>query len=152
MGPVQVLVVGFEQPHFSGEALAEFSRLRAAGIVRLVDLLLVSHGQDGALETVSPPGDMPEGTGRLAASLLGVQEGSTSQSAAPADSDDRATWSLLDSIPVGTTAAVALLEHTWAGPLRDAVVRSGGTPLDETWLAREDVELLESLLSDPGQA
>lgn len=151
-GPVQVLVVGFEQPHFSGEVLAEFSRLRDAGIVRLVDLLLVTHGEDGALETVSPPEHLAEDTGLLAAALLGVPEGSTDARSAPADGDDdRATWSLLDAIPVGTTAAVALLEHTWAGPLRDAVARSGGTPLDETWLAREDVELLDTLLSDPGQ-
>jgi hypothetical protein len=28
MGPVQILVVGFDQPVFSGEVLAEFIRLR----------------------------------------------------------------------------------------------------------------------------
>src|SRR3954468_9991482 len=42
MGPVQVLVVGFDHPTFSGEVLAEFERLRGAGVVRLVDLLLVA--------------------------------------------------------------------------------------------------------------
>ena len=47
MGPVQVLVVGFEQPAFSGAVLAEFTRLREAGIVRFVALLLVSRGPDG---------------------------------------------------------------------------------------------------------
>ena len=51
-GPVQVLVVGFDQPTFSGEVLAEFARLRDAGIVRLVDVLVVSRNEDGALETV----------------------------------------------------------------------------------------------------
>lgn len=50
IGPVQVLVVGFDQPTFSGEVLAEFTRLREAGIVRLIDLLLVSRTEDGALE------------------------------------------------------------------------------------------------------
>src|SRR6266508_2175410 len=39
MGPVQVLVVGFDRPAFSGEVLAGFTRLQEAGIVRLVDLL-----------------------------------------------------------------------------------------------------------------
>jgi hypothetical protein len=42
-GSVQVLVVGFDPPTFSGEVLAQFSRLREAGIVRLVDLLVVSR-------------------------------------------------------------------------------------------------------------
>ena len=51
-GPVQVLVVGFDRPTFSGEVLAEFTRLREAGIVRLVDLLVVSRTEDGAFETV----------------------------------------------------------------------------------------------------
>jgi Family of unknown function (DUF6325) len=54
MGPVQVLVVGFDRPTFSGEVLAELTRLREAGIVRLVDLLLVARAEDGSIETVTP--------------------------------------------------------------------------------------------------
>jgi uncharacterized membrane protein len=149
-GPVQVLVVGFEQPRFSGEVLAELARLREAGIVRLLDLLVVSRGEDGSLDTVTPPGDLPEDTGRLAAALLGSPEGSTDGLASSAGIDDQARWSLADAIPIGTTAAVALIEHTWAEPLREAVNRSGGVPLDETWLAREDADLLDTLLA--GQA
>ena len=33
-GPVQVLVVGYEQPTFTGEVLAELARLSDAGPVR----------------------------------------------------------------------------------------------------------------------
>jgi uncharacterized membrane protein len=147
--PVQVLVFGFEQPQFSGEVRAEFARLRAAGIVRLLDLLLVTREEDGSLETVMPPpGDLREDAGRLAAALLAESEGSTDGPVSPTGHDDHAMWSLADAIPVGTTAAVALIEHTWAEPLRDAVTRAGGAPLDETWLAREDAELLGRLLSD----
>ena len=71
MGPVQVLVVGFEQPAFSGEVLAEFTRLREAGIVRLVDLLLVSRGPDGTLDTLTAPPEFGPELGALAAALLG---------------------------------------------------------------------------------
>ena len=46
IGPVQVLVVGFDRPTFSGEVLAELTRLREAGIVRLVDLLLVAREEE----------------------------------------------------------------------------------------------------------
>ena len=45
-GPVQVLVVGFDNPTFSGEVLTEFTRLREAGIVRLIDLLIVSRTEE----------------------------------------------------------------------------------------------------------
>ena len=37
-GPVQLLVVGFEDGKFSGEILAELRRRREHDIVRLVDL------------------------------------------------------------------------------------------------------------------
>ena len=149
-GPVQVIVVGYDQPHLSGEALAELARLREAGIVRLLDVLLVTRLDDGSLDTVAPPGDLPADTGRLAAALFAAPEGTGGGDAASQDdvADELAHWSLADAVPVGTTAAVALIEHTWAAPLRDAVIRSGGTPLDETWLAREDVELLERLSSE----
>jgi hypothetical protein len=56
------------------------------------------------------------------------------------------TWSLADSVPAGTIAAVALIEHTWAAPLREAINRVGGVPLEETWLAPDDVLLLEQMM------
>jgi hypothetical protein len=157
-GPVQVLVVGFDRPTFSGEVLTEFARLRDAGIVRLVDLLIVSRTEDGAFETL----DLPEGVdadfGDVAGRVFGQPEDSAQPeieaaeadpaSIDPASIDPASTWSLADAIPVGSTAAVALIEHTWAGPLSAAIQRAGGTLLDETWLAPEDRELLEDLISE----
>jgi len=63
---------------------------------------------------------------------------------------DGSGWSLADAIPTGGTAAVALIEHLWAAPPRDAIRRSGGTALEETWLAREDVERLTGLIEQGG--
>jgi hypothetical protein len=144
-GPVQVLVLGFEHPVFNGELVAELSRLRAAGVVRLVDLLLVERVDEDTFETLAPPEGMPEDLGRLTARLLGrsagadpVEQDAGTGWAAPA-------WSLTDSIPVGATAAVALIEHLWAAPLREVVRRAGGAALDETWLAERDVLLLDAL-------
>jgi hypothetical protein len=143
--PVQVVVVGFDRPVFSGEILAEFTRLQAAGIVRLVDLLLVARAADGTLETLDTPGDF----GRLAAALLGRPDGSAEdpdEDGGP-DSTGAQAWSLADAVPPGSAAAVALIEHVWAGPLKAAIDRAGGTPLEETWLAPSDLALLDSLRS-----
>ena len=147
MGPVQVLIVGFENPAFSGEVLAEFDRLREAGVVRLVDLLVVHRTGEGLLETV----DLPEGSradlGLVAAALLGEGQGDgpdADQSGAPADQGGG--WSL-DAVPPGSTAAVALIEHVWAEPLTGALRRAGGRPLEETWLGPDDRAALESLLA-----
>jgi Family of unknown function (DUF6325) len=147
IGPVQVLVLGFEGPTFTGEVSAELSRLREAGIVRLIDLLLVSRDDEGTLEVLAPPAELPD-TGRLAAAVLGEPEDSAEGREDPVRAGVHdPTWSLADAIPIGTTAAVALIEHTWAAPLRAAIRRSGGVPLDETWLAGEDLELLDDLLT-----
>jgi uncharacterized membrane protein len=149
MGPVQVLVVGFDQPRFSGEVLAEFTRLREAGIVRLVDLLLVSRAEDGTLETVAVPAGAGTDLGGLAAALLGRPEGSAGGEAAEADADsaDVAAWSLADVVLPGSVAAVALIEHMWAGRLTAAIQRAGGSPLEETWLAPRDLDMLEALIA-----
>jgi hypothetical protein len=143
IGPVQVLVVGFDQPTFSGEVLAEFTRLREAGLVRLLDVLLVARAEDGSLDTLeaSEAADL----GGLAAEVLGQPESASEGESDPSEIDTVAMWSLADAVPVGGTAAVALIEHVWAAPLSAAIQRAGGTLLEETWLAREDRELLETL-------
>jgi Family of unknown function (DUF6325) len=147
-GPVQVLVVGFDRPTFSGEVIAEFTRLREAGIVRLVDLLLVSRTEEGAFETLALPEAVEEDFGDIAASILGRSEDPAEADATVANGGTAPTWSLADAIPFGGTAAVALIEHTWAAPLSAAIQRAGGNLLDETWLAPEDRKLLDALIAE----
>lgn len=147
-GPVQVLVVGFDRPKVSGEVLAEFARLRDAGIVRLVDVLVVSRTAEDTFETLDLAEGLEANLGEVAASILGQPQDSAATDRQEAEIDTATTWSLADAIPVGSTAAVALIEHTWAGPLSAAIQRAGGTLLDETWLAREDRELLAGLISE----
>ncbi|WP_395656295.1 hypothetical protein [Nocardioides sp.] len=129
-GPVQVLVVGFENPSFSGAVLEELGRLREAGVVRLVDVLLVHRDDDGSFDTLPPPVGFDPELGSLAAELLGGGDG------AEVDGD---TWSLADAVPPGGVAAVALLEHLWAEPLVGAIRGAGGRTLAETWIAAEDL-------------
>ena len=145
MGPVQVLVVGFDQPRFSGEVLAEFARLREAGIVRLLDLLLVERADDGSFNTLAAPTELGTESGDLAAALLGDATGTASQVAGDGTADSQ--WSLSGAVPRGSVAAVALIEHLWAAPLLSAIQRAGGTPLEETWLAADDIAVLEQLVA-----
>ncbi len=143
MGPVQVLVVQVDRAALSGPVLAELVRLQAAGLVRLVDLLLLARAEDGTLETLELS-DGPPGQGEAAAALLGRAEAGEE----PA-SDEPTGWSLADAVPPGTTAAVALVEHVWAAPLRDILRAGGGRLLEETWLGSDDLAALEALLAQP---
>jgi hypothetical protein len=81
--------------------------------------------------------------GALVAAVLGASGPDVPGAAEPPEGS---TWSLADAIPPGTSAAVALIEHLWATPLREAIARAGGTALEETWLHREDVVRLDELM------
>ena len=148
-GPVQVLVVGFEEPSLSGEILAELTRLGEAGVVRLLDVLLVTRTGDGRLETLpAPPGADPD-LGRLATAFLAQTENEEVRD--DMGGSDPTAWSLDDAMLPGGASAVAFIEHTWAQPLVLAIRRAGGQLLDETWLAPDDLELLGRLADEPRQ-
>ena len=50
IGPVQLIVLGFSQPNFHGEIIAELERLRESDMVRVIDSLAVYKDDDGELE------------------------------------------------------------------------------------------------------
>jgi uncharacterized membrane protein len=152
-GPVQILVIGFERGKFEGKALAELHRLREHDIVRLVDLLFVQKDEEGAIEKIEisdlPREEMAE-LGALAGALIGFgidgEEGAEAGDLAGAARgeegsllDEERVWYLADAIPAGTAAAIALLEHRWAIPLRDAILDAGGETLLDSWIHPQDL-------------
>jgi uncharacterized membrane protein len=152
-GPVQIMVVGFDGDRFNGEILPELQRLKELDILRVVDLVVVAKDVDGEIAAVELS-DLSEDEraqfGAIAGALVGLgmegdEEGLEAGALAGADAaaegflGDEAVWSVADVIPAGTTAAVALLEHRWAIPLRDAIRRAGGIPLADTWVHPEDL-------------
>jgi hypothetical protein len=143
-GPMQLLIIGFGDTEPTGEIAAELRRLREHDIVRLVDLLVVMKDADGevaAVETTDLSPDEAEQLGAIASALIGLGEGDDGP--APADlSLGQEVWYVADAIPEGTTAAIAVLEHRWAIPLRDAVIHRGGVPLADTWLHPSDLVAL----------
>ena len=152
-GPVQILVVGFEHGKFEGKALAELRRLREHDIARLVDLLFVEKDEQGEIAEIEvsdlPPEEMSE-LGAIAGALLGLgaagEEGAEAGALAGAAKgeegsllDEERVWYLADAIPPGTAAAIALIEHRWAIPLRDAIAEAGGRALVDTWVHPQDL-------------
>jgi hypothetical protein len=49
------------------------------------------------------------------------------------------TWYVADAIPDGTSAALVLLEHRWAIPLRSAVGSTGGELVAAEWIHPADL-------------
>jgi hypothetical protein len=48
--------------------------------------------------------------------------------------DESEVWDLAESIPNGSAAAIVLIEHLWAAPLRNAIARAGGVPVSDEWV------------------
>ena len=53
--------------------------------------------------------------------------------------DEDEAWYVADTIPNGTAAAIALIEHRWRIPLRDAIERAGGVTLADEWVHPKDL-------------
>jgi len=151
MGPVQVLVVGFDDPDFRGEILAEIERLREDDIVRMIDVVVVRKTADGELEKFQQK-DLEASAefGALAGALIGMGAGGEeaaeiaavrgAEAAVSSDLlDDQEVWYIADAIPNGSAAAIALLEHRWAIGLRDAIGRAGGFHLADAWIHPRDL-------------
>jgi len=153
IGPVQMLVVGFDDPQFKGEILEELKRLRDADIIRVIDMLVIKKDDDGNVETLHQTDLTPDEAmevGAIAGALIGLgaagEEGAEAGAVAGAMAgedghllEDDQVWYAADAIPNGTAAGIALIEHRWAIPLRDAIVRAGGIPLIDEWIHATDL-------------
>jgi hypothetical protein len=110
--------------------------------VRLLDLLVVRKDERGEIEPL-PIGGLDEvetrEVGALVAALVGLgPDGDDQREEAPPLDDDR-VWYLTDAIPPGRCAAIVLIEHRWAIPLRDGVVSAGGFALADEWVHPADL-------------
>ena len=136
IGPVQLIVLGFEHPDFHGEIIAELERLRETDTVRVIDALAVYKDADGEFE-VEHLSNLTEDEaielGSKVGALIGLgidgEEGFVAGAEAGAEAaadgvqvfSDEDAWDVLEEIPNDSAAALILLEHHWAVPLRDAI-------------------------------
>jgi hypothetical protein len=147
LGPVQLLVVGFDRHDFDGEVLAEFERLRESSVVRVIDLLIVHKDADGVVQRVQHPDlapDEAEGAGVVVETLIGLSPaGEEGSAGGAADGGPLAAnedfWSLDGAIPSDSTAVIALVEHRWASATRDAIRAAGGVAVADAWIHPSDL-------------
>jgi uncharacterized membrane protein len=156
IGPVQLIVLGFSQPDFHGEIIAELERLRERDEVRVIDSLAVYKSPDGRLEVehlsnLTEPEAIELGSkigalvglgiageeGMEAGALEGAQEAEAAGGVRAFG--DEGCWDVLADIPNDSAAALILLEHHWAVPLRDAIIRAGGFRVSDGFISPLDL-------------
>jgi uncharacterized membrane protein len=152
IGPVQLLVLGFNHPDFHGEIIEELERLRESDTVRVIDALAVHKDADGEVAHLSNLTlDEAVELGTKVGALIGLgiegEEGFVrgAEAGAEAAADgvdfftDEQAWDVLADIPNDSAAALVLLEHHWAVPLRDAIARAGGFRISDGWISPLDL-------------
>ena len=165
IGPVQLIVLGFRNPDFHGEIIAELERLRASDTIRVIDSLVVYKDADGEIEVehlsnLSKSEAIELGTKIGALIGLGIEgeEGAEAGAIAGAEKVDAAGgvnvfteeegWDILEDIPNNSAAALILIEHHWAVPLRDAVFRAGGFRISDGFISPLDLVEIGLLEAD----
>jgi uncharacterized membrane protein len=154
IGPVQLIVLGFNHPNFHGEVIAELEKLRSSDTVRVIDALAVYKDARGEitvehLSNLSTQEAVELGS-KIGALIglgidgeAGMEAGATAGAQAAAAgvtafTDDDA-WDILAEIPDDSAAALLLVEHHWAVPLRDAVARAGGFRINDGFISPFDL-------------
>jgi len=116
IGPLEYVVIGLEDDRFTSDILPELGAIQQNGLIRVVDLLFVSKGAEGAV-TVQEVSELSEEEQQaytaLAEDLTGLLT---------AQDIER----LAGEIPAGSEAVIVLLEHAWTLKLAQAVRRAGG--------------------------
>jgi uncharacterized membrane protein len=154
IGPVQLIVLGFSHPDFHGEIIAELERLRESDTVRVIDSLAVYKDAKGEVEVEHLSNLTQEEAIELGSKVgalvgLGIEGEIGAEEGAEAGAKEAAEegidvfggeeWDVIEDIPNDSAAALILLEHHWAVPLRDAIARAGGFRISDGFISPLDL-------------
>jgi uncharacterized membrane protein len=154
IGPVQLLVLGFDHPDFQGEVIKELELLRESDTIRVIDALAVFKDADGDIEVahlsnITRDEAIELGTAIGALVGLGIdgEEGMELGAEVGAEAGaeglnvftDEDAWDVIEEIPNDSAAALLLIEHHWAVGLRNAVFRAGGFRISDGFISPQDL-------------
>jgi uncharacterized membrane protein len=155
IGPVQLIVLGFNHPNFHGEVIAELEELRKSDTVRVIDAMAVYKDAQGEIEVEHLSNLSTEEAVELGSKIgalvgLGIEGEAGMEAGAQLGAEaaaqggvqmftDADAWDVIGEIPNDTAAALLLIEHHWAVPLRDAIARAGGFRLSDGFISPFDL-------------
>ena len=129
LGPISYLIVEFPGSKMTGEGLPILVDLVDRGLIRILDLLFATRGEDGSLRTVEVQDLEPDGQIDVAV-FEGVSSGLLDES----DLADAASV-----IEPGSSAAILLFENRWARSFTQALRRGGAELVAAGYVPLDDV-------------
>lgn len=134
-GPIDYVLIEFPSDRLDGSAGAALVDLVESGVIRLLDLLVVSKSEDGTVEAIEVTD--PAGPGASFSYFAGARSGLLG------DEDIQEAGGVMTS---GTVAALIVYENSWAIPFVGAVQHSGGELIASARIpATEVMAALETL-------
>ena len=134
LGPLEYLVVGFENYRFTGQILEELRAAQEKGIIRVVDLCVIQKDKQGTVtqrELSELSGEEATELSSFAGNVMGLL----------ADEDIQ---QLAADIPNESAAGLLLFEHTWAIGLKEAIKNAGAVAVTGGFVSPEALEELEN--------
>ena len=116
LGPVDYLVVEFPGSKFNGEIAPALVDLVDRGIIRVLDLIIITKEPDGSFDAIEL-NDFEDGA-------LGELHRLETEIAELLSADDIAN--VAEALEPGSTAGVLVYENQWAAPFASAVRHCGG--------------------------
>ena len=132
MGPIDYILVEWPGRQPKGEVAPHLVDLVERGLIRILDLALITKGEDGSVAGIELE-DLGDG-----ALELSVFEGASSGLISDDDLGEAG-----NALEPGTSAALLVFENAWAAPFVSAVRRSGGQLIASGRIPAQD--LLDAL-------
>lgn len=136
LGPVEFLVVVFEGNQFKGEIIPALTDLTDTGMIRIIDLAIVSKDAAGNI-LLFEAGEL---TGEVADALVKLE----GEHDALLSEED--LLAVAEDLPDNSTAAAMLFENVWAARLAAAVRGADGQVLMNMRVPHDVVEAVRQSL------
>lgn len=136
--PMEYVIVGIDDNKFTGGIADELAKVIESGLVRLVDIVLISVGDDGS--TVIMEVDEHDGL-----SMFAELEGDVGDIIGPDDIAHAAA-----AVEGGQSVLLIVWQNLWAAPLADAIVKAGGVLIEGARIPQELAAQAQAQLAEAG--
>ncbi len=136
LGPVEHLIVGFEGNQFKGEIVPALTDLLDKGMIRILDLAVISKDNAGNVlifEANELSDEVSQALAKFDCSLMGLLT-------------EQDLLEEAEALPLNYTAASMLFENVWAARFAEAVRNADGEVLLNTRIPKEVVEEMRQTL------
>ena len=163
IGPLQLVLVKFADDQHMRQISEEIKAARRSGAIRVVDLMIVHKDANGVLQE-KKFSDLAEAQkaeyGLLLRGLLGmrtayktageVDQVAAAMSLSPGDFGISSAQvpQIVENLPNGGSAILAMIEHIWALKLKEALLNAGGELIAQGMLSPEALALGGTTLDD----